>query len=202
MRKATRGCTPWSSGCHHLMEGVPHFFSLLSSSRLQGVVAVVLFLQDLEHWMELFLTAPVAPLISLSFFRTCILTCAVHEHQNGDNFFCGKTNSSRLSWPCARLSGRPDSLSVPSSTKNAMSALRASDFYPTGPHGAEECRDFDGHSLTGIYELRLIKVCDEVSMRSCFWLIAAIAIRQERLLSLLVDPACMLKLAWCKYMQG
>ena len=83
-----------------------------------------------------------------------------------------------------------------------MSATRASDFYPTGPHGAEECRDFDGHSLTANYELRLIKVCDEVSVRLCFWLTAAIAVRQERLPSLLVDPACMLKVAWCKYMQG
>ena len=40
MRKAIRGCTPWSSGCHHLLEGVPYIFSLLSSSRLQAVVAV------------------------------------------------------------------------------------------------------------------------------------------------------------------
>ena len=54
------------------MEGVPYFFSLLSSSRLQGVVAVVLFLQGLAHWMEHFLTAPMRQLISLSFFRTCI----------------------------------------------------------------------------------------------------------------------------------
>ena len=43
MRKATRGCSPWSSGCHHLLQGVPCIFSLLSSSRLQAVVAVVLF---------------------------------------------------------------------------------------------------------------------------------------------------------------
>ena len=34
-------------------------------------------------------------------------------------------------------------------------------------------------------------------MRLCFWLTAAIEIRQERLPSLLVDPACKLKLAWC-----
>ena len=74
--------------------------------------------------------------------------------------------------------------------KNYISVLRASDFYPTGPHGAEECRDFDGHSLTANYDLRLIKVCDEVSMRLCFWLAAAIATRQERLPSLFVDPAC------------
>ena len=70
-------------------------------------------------------------------------------------------------------------------------------FTPTRLHGAEERRDFDAN-----YELRLIKVCDEVSMRLCFWLAAAISTRQERLPSLLVDPACMLKLAWCKYMQG
>ena len=83
-----------------------------------------------------------------------------------------------------------------------MSATRASDFHPTGLHGAEECRDYDGCSLTTNYDLSLIKVCDEVSMRLCFWLTAAIGTRQERLPSLLVDPACMLKLAWCKYVQG
>ena len=170
---------------------------------------------------------------------------------------CGKTNSSRFPWHCARRSGRLDSLSVPFTTKTAMSATRASDFHPTGLHGAEECRDFDGRSLTancelrlikvcdeedalsvpsstknimsatrasdmcpkgpnctkecrdddwlsltGNFELMLIKVCDEVSMCFCFWLTPAIATRQERLPPLLVDPTCMLKLAWCKYMQG
>ena len=61
---------------------------------------------------------------------------------------------------------------------------------------------FGERSLTANYELRLIKVCDEVSMRLCFWLTAAIGTRQERLPSLLVDPACMLKLAWRSNMQG
>ena len=65
MRKSIRGCSPWSSGCHHLLQGVPRIFSLLSSSRLQEVVAVVLFLQGLAHWMELFWTALKTPLISL-----------------------------------------------------------------------------------------------------------------------------------------
>ena len=69
-----------------------------------------------------------------------------------------------------------------------MSALRAYDLYPTGPHDAKECRDFDGRSLTANYDLRLIKVCDNVSLRSCFWLAAAIGTGQERLPSLLVDP--------------
>ena len=81
-------------------------------------------------------------------------------------------------------------------TKTFTSALRASDFSRQGPHGAEECRDFDWLSLTANFELMLIKVCDEVSMRLCFWLTAAIGTRQERLPPLLVDPACMLKLAW------
>ena len=90
---------------------------------------------------------------------------------------------------------------MPFTTKNSMSATRASDFHPTGLHGAEECRHFDGHSLTANHELRLIKVCDEVSMCLCFWLAAAIGTRQERLPSLVADPACMLKLSWCKCMQ-
>ena len=50
-----------------------------------------------------------------------------------------------------------------------------------------------GSHLTGNFELMLIKVCDEVSMRLSFLLTAAIATRQERLPSLLV---------WYKYMQG
>ena len=152
---------------------------------------MLLFLQGLAHWMELFLTAPMTQLISLSFFRTCILTSALHDHQNG-SFFCGKTNSTRFPWHCARLSGRLDSLSVPFTTKTFTSALRASDFHPTRLHGAEECRDFDGHSLTANHELRLIKVCDEVSMCLCFWLAAAIGTRQERLpsLSLLIRRVC------------
>ena len=37
-----------------MLEGVPYCSCLLSSSRLQGVVAVVLFLQGLAHWMEHF----------------------------------------------------------------------------------------------------------------------------------------------------
>ena len=109
--------------------------------------------------------------------------------------FWERTNSSRFPWHRARLSGRLDSLSVPFTTKTSMSAARASDFYPIGHHGAEECRDFDWLSLTVNFELMLIKVCDEVSMRLCFWLTAAIGPRQERLPPLLVDPACMLKLA-------
>ena len=113
-----------------------------------------------------------------------------------DNFFWESTNYPRFPWHCARFLGRLDSLSVLFTTKTSMSATRASDFHPTGLHGAEERRDFDGHSLTAKYELRLIKVCDEVSMCLCFWLAAAIGTRQERLPPLLVDPACMLKLAW------
>ena len=83
-----------------------------------------------------------------------------------------------------------------------MSATRASDVYPNGPNCTKDCRDDDWLSLTGDFELMLIKVCDEVSIRLCFLLTAAIAIGQEWLPSLFVDPACMLKLAWCKYMQG
>ena len=74
-----------------------------------------------------------------------------------------------------------------------MSAPRASDVYPNGPNCTKDCRDDDWLSLTGNFEMMLMKVCDEVSMRVCFLLTAAIAIRQERLPSLLV---------WCKYMQG
>ena len=33
-----------------------------------------------------FLAATMTQLISLSFLRTCILTCALHEHQNGTTF--------------------------------------------------------------------------------------------------------------------
>ena len=112
------------------------------------------------------MTAPMTQLISLSFFRTCILTSALHGHRNG-SIFCGETNSLRFPWHRARLSGRLDSLSVPFTTKTFTSALRGSDFLPNRTP----------------------------------WLTAAIAIRQERLPSLLVDPACMLKLAWCKCMQ-
>ena len=83
-----------------------------------------------------------------------------------------------------------------------MSATRASDVFPHGLNCTKDCRNFDGRSLTANYELMLMKVCDEVSMRLCFWLTAVIATRQERLPSLLVDPACKLKLAWCEYMQG
>ena len=86
-----------------------------------------------------------------------------------------------------------DALSVPSSTKKSMSAPRASDVYPKGPNCTKGCRDDDWLSLTGNFELMLIKVCDEVSMRLCFLLTAAIATRQERLPSILV---------WYKYMQG
>ena len=60
-------------------------FPFLSSSRLQAVVAVVLFLQGVAHWMEHFLTADETTHFVV-FFRTCILTCAVHEHQNGSFF--------------------------------------------------------------------------------------------------------------------
>ena len=83
-----------------------------------------------------------------------------------------------------------------------MSAPVASDVYPNGPNCTKECRDYDGRSLTASYELRLLKVCDEVSTRLCFLLTAVIATRQEQMPSLLVGPACMLKLAWCEYMQG
>ena len=86
MRKAIRGCTPSSSGCDHLLEGVPYCSSLMSSSRLQEVVAVVLFLQGLVHWMELFWTALVTQLISLSFFHTSNLTSALHEREIGQLF--------------------------------------------------------------------------------------------------------------------
>ena len=75
-----------------------------------------------------------------------------------------------------------------------MSALRASDLYLSGTHGAKVCRDFDGRTLTANYELMLMKVCREVSMRLCFWLTAVIATRHEQLLFLLVDPACKLNL--------
>ena len=199
MRKDIRGCPLSSSGSHHLMEGVPYFFSLLSSSLLQGVVAVVLFLQGLAHWMELFLTAPMAQLIALSFFRTCIFDIRGARAPKWVKILWEKQTRS-VSHGTARLSGRLDSLSVPFTTKTFMSVLRPPIFYPTGPHGAKECRDFDGHSLTANFDLRLIKVCDEVSM--CFWLTAATCTRQERLPSLLVDPACMLKLSWCNYVQG
>ena len=77
----------------------------------------------------------------------------------------GRAQTRPVSHGTARLSGRLDSLSVPFTTKTSMSAMRASDFYPTGPHGVEERRDFDGRSLTANCELRLIKVCDEVIMR-------------------------------------
>ena len=116
------------------------------------------------------------------------MTSALHEREIGQLFW-ERTNSSRFPWHRARLSGRLDSLSVPFTTKTSMSAARASDFHPTGHHGAEECRDFDWLSLTANFELMLIKVCDEVSMRLCFWLTAAIGPWQERLPSLLVDPA-------------
>ena len=108
--------------------------------------------------------------------------------------FWEKTNSSRFSWPCARLSGRRDSLSVSSSPKTFMSATRASGLYPHGPTCTKDCRDFDWRSLTANFELMLVEVCHEMSMRLCFWLTAVIATRQERLPSLLVDPACKLKL--------
>ena len=100
------------------------------------------------------------------------------------------------------FSGRPDSLSVPSSPKTFMSATRASDLYPHGPNCTKDRRDLDWRSLTANYELMLMKVCHEVSMRLCFWLTAVIATQQERLPALLVDPACKFKLAWCEYMQG
>ena len=44
MRKDIHGCPHLSSGCYHMLGDVPKFFSLLSSSRLLGVVAMVLFL--------------------------------------------------------------------------------------------------------------------------------------------------------------
>ena len=56
------------------------------------------------------------------------------------------------------------------------------------------CRDLDWRSPTANYELMLMKVRDEVSMRLCFRLTAVIGTRQERLPSLLVDPACKLNL--------
>ena len=39
-------CPDLSSGCHHMLEGVPYCSSFVSSSRLQGVVAVVLFFRS------------------------------------------------------------------------------------------------------------------------------------------------------------
>ena len=196
MRKDIRGCTPWSSGCHHLLEGVPYIFSLLSSLRLQALVAVVLFLQGLAHWMEFFLTAPMTQLISFSFFPRVHFDIRVARAPKWVNFLWRNKLAPVSHGHCARLLGRLDSLSVLFTTKTSMSATRASDFHPTGLRGAEGRRDFDGHSLTANYELRLIKVCDEVSMCLCFWLAAVIGTRQERLPPLLVDPACMLKLAW------
>ena len=176
-----------SSACHHMLEGVPYCSSHLSYSRSQGVVAVVLFFRIWNTGWNTFLTAPMEQLISLSFFRTSNLTFV------GDPFSIAKRMAFQGDWiryPCHPA------------RKKSMSATRASDVYPHGPNCEKECRDFDWRSLTGNFELRLIKVCGEVGMRSCFLLTAAIAIRQERLPSLLVDPACMLKLAWCKHMQG
>ena len=49
-----------------------------------------------------------------------------------------------------------------------MSELCASGWYPTGPQDAKECRDLDGRALTLNFELRVITVCDEVSLRLWF----------------------------------
>ena len=88
-----------------------------------------------------------------------------------------------------------------SAQKNSMSAPRACDLRPKGPNGAKDGRHFDGRSFTANLKLRLMRVCDEVSMRSCFLLTAVIATQQEQLPSLLVDPTCILKLAWCAHME-
>ena len=160
---------------------------------------MVLFLQGVAHWMEHFLTAPMTQLISLSFFRTCNLTSALHEREIVQLFW-RRTNSVHHPWRSAWLF-QGDKMRYPCRPARKTPCLRR--VLPMcGPNCTKDCRDDDWLSLTRNYALMLKKVCDEVSTRLCFWLTAAIAIRQERLPSLLVDPACELKLAWCEYMQG
>ena len=120
--------------------------------------------------MEHFLSAYMTQLISLPSFRTCNLTSALHEHQ------FEKLSFERESFRCRCQLRKAVSGEIEIRTLRAFPARRTSHVcaarFPNGPNCTKDCRDFDCRSLTASYELRLIKVCDEVSMCLCFWLTA------------------------------
>ena len=114
--------------------------------------------------------------LSLPFFRTCNVTSALHEHQFEKLSF--ERESFRCRWQCARLFREIGFALRAFQHENSMSAPRASQM---DQNCTKDCRDFDCRSFTASYELRLIKVCDEVSMCLCFWLTAVVARRPEQL---------------------
>ena len=105
-----------SSGCHHMLEDVPHCSSLLSSQRLPRMVAVVLFVQGVAHWMEHFLTAPMIQLISLSCLHVQFDIRVARARIWTTFFWENKLRPFSVAKRVA-FSGRLDALSVPSSPK-------------------------------------------------------------------------------------
>ena len=94
-----------------MLEGVPYLSFVLSSLRLPRVVAVVLFLYGLAHWMEHFFDSADDTTHLVVFFRACNLTCALHEHQIGQLFLMVEQTPTTI-----RGEARGDAPSVPSST--------------------------------------------------------------------------------------
>ena len=133
MRKAIRGFTPSSSGCHHLLEGVPYCSSLLSSSRLKEVVAVVLFLQGLAHWMELFFDSADDTTHLVVFFPHEQFDIRVARARNWTTFF-GREQTPPVSRGTAQ-GFQEDWIRSPCLSRRKPPCLRRvlPIFYPTGP---------------------------------------------------------------------